>query len=376
MKRKAEKYFEFLAFSILVVSFIIFLFYYNFQKNTGIDDSSAIFGGKDEYGYLSAGYLVSFETKNSVRSCGLFYLDNTTAVTAAHCVEKGGSFFVGEKNFSYLEDENIQVNEVIIHPKWDGKNRNYDIAIVKFVPHNFETAIISDIELGCGYEIVGYGSTEIDSVLEPGVRLRKSYSLCIDGFSDNVLYISGETGGVCFGDSGSPIFKSGTNRVVGILSAVYTLPGENDKYCAIGNNAVAVRLSKFKEYIENYKSNNPKNKSSLCSEFCISDSDCSEGLACVNNQCTNLTGSCTAKISEYCSLESGIVCEKGSSCFNNRCVEKTTVLTTNQSSDKSLTLNLNQNNFIDNYKKEIFIVVGIALVMNALALIKIGTKKN
>ncbi|BCX14051.1 MAG: hypothetical protein KatS3mg085_583 [Candidatus Dojkabacteria bacterium] len=374
MKKKVEKYFEFLSLTVLIVLIVIILLYFNFQQNSSIDDSSAIYGGKDEKGYLSAGYLVTYENSNTVRSCGLFFIDNTTAITAAHCVENGKNFYVGEKEFSYLESENVEVKEVIIHPSWDGENRNYDIAIVKFSPQNFEIAQIADIELGCGYEIVGYGSTEIDSLLDPGVRLRKSYSLCIEGFSGNSLYISGESGGVCFGDSGSPIFKAGTNQVVGILSAVLELPGEKDKYCAIGNSAIAVRVSKFRDYISKYQNLNSLTNVKVCGESCIIDSNCSTGLTCQNNRCLNPDGRCVATLDQFCSIESNITCDTNYSCLQNRCVQKTVFA--NQATNQSLTLSSTQINFVDEYRNELVLIISLALIINFFGLFKIVLTKN
>lgn len=323
---KIKFIFELIIFSIVAISLFTVFLYNNFNTdNSAIDDSSAIFGGKTETGYPSAGYLVTYETPTTITTCGLVYITNEIAITAAHCVEEGKTFYAGIDEFSYLVKDNFDVQGIYFHPNWDGKDSSYDIAVLEVdAPANLPTASMVSPSVGCDYEIIGYGSTEIDKVLDPGVRLRKSYELCIDALTEKNIYFSGQTGGVCFGDSGSPIFKKGTNEVVGVLSAVFPLPGTSDKYCDIGNNALGVRLDRYDDYIASY-TDQTNLTLAACSESCSQNAECAEGLTCQNGICLTTSGSCVVASGGFCSSKSSINCLEGSSCVFNECIEKTNV---------------------------------------------------
>lgn len=369
--RSKTAYFQFFTISIVGLLFFFLYLYSNFDSGYEIDDSSAIFGGQDEFGYLSAGYLVSYESSNSIRTCGVTYLNQNTALTAAHCVENGNNFWVGTGEFSYIEEDNAAVQEVIIHPQWDGQDRAYDIALVRFAPReNVQTSDFGNIEVGCGYRIVGYGSTEIDDILDPGVRLRKSYELCIDAFTQNNLYISGETGGVCFGDSGSPIYNERTGEVVGVLSAVFPLPGTTDQYCDIGNNALAVRTDEFEGYIAQFTNQSVLASNVQCGSPCTQTNQCAEGLSCNAGQCITPSGTCESAVGDFCAVTASVSCIDSASCVDNRCVQKT-VVTTQAAEDQVLQLETSTADFFEEYRDIVVGAVAFVLGVNVLLILRL-----
>lgn len=363
-------------FSIIAVGIFVVLLYTSYQgTNSAIDDSSAIFGGKTETGYPSAGYLVTYETPTTITTCGLVYISNEVAITAAHCVEEGKTFFAGSGDFSYLERDNYDVVGIFSHPNWDGKDNSFDIAVLKFETEpSISTATVVSPQVGCGYEIVGYGSTEIDNVLDPGVRLRKSYELCIDALTDTNIYFSGQTGGVCFGDSGSPVFKKGTNEVVGVLSAVFPLPGYSDKYCDIGNNALAVRADKYQSFVAEYLSESNKTLAS-CSESCTQSAECSEGLSCNVGVCLpSGSSSCSVASGSFCSIESGINCLEGSSCIFNECIQKTNV-SADIITDQVLELT-SRGSFLDENRNVLIAFTALVSLVNFFIILKSINKRR
>lgn len=374
--KRVRLIFELLIFSVILVAlFAVFLFNRYEDGDSAVDDSSAIFGGKDEDGYPSAGYLVSYESANTVTTCGLTYVSQNIAVTAAHCVENSNTFFVGVDEFSYIESANFEVLEIFAHPQWDGEQRAYDLAVIRFENEaTVSTSTIAPAEVGCGYEIVGYGSTELDATLDPGVRLRKSYQLCIDAFTDNNIYFSGETGGVCFGDSGSPIFKTGTNQVVGVLSAVFPLPGFTDRYCDIGNNALAVRLDTFESYVAQY-SQSTFSTLALCGESCSNNSQCAEGLSCSSGACTTPSGSCQVASGNFCAIGSGISCSDGATCAFNSCVEQTNV-SAEAINDQVLQLQSGGSSFIEENRNLLIAFISLVFLINFYIILNSKQKRQ
>ena len=72
--------------------------------------------------------------------------------------------------------------------------------------------------------------------------LRKSAQLCITDINSKTFKITG-TGdsGICFGDSGSPIYEEGTNRVVGFVASIVSEDDKTKNPCSFNNVAIGVR---------------------------------------------------------------------------------------------------------------------------------------
>jgi hypothetical protein len=75
------------------------------------------------------------------------------------------------------------------------------------------------------FDVVGYGLQQIKptelaetSRLQASVQLVNLQSALTDGYNIHHTNAPGTGGGTCFGDSGGPVFLSGTNVIVGITS--------------------------------------------------------------------------------------------------------------------------------------------------------------
>ena len=66
-------------------------------------------------------------------TCGGTILDETTILSAAHCFYPGKVSYIeaGIKARASLNGQKISVNETIIHPMYDPRNHDNDVAILK-----------------------------------------------------------------------------------------------------------------------------------------------------------------------------------------------------------------------------------------------------
>ncbi len=186
------------------------------------NDSSAIFGGKLESGYSFSGYFVSDKGGGNLEICGMVLINSTTAVTAAHCADDNTPMYIGLGDFSNNPNNYYLVKSANILPAWAANNPiSADIAVLTIdTPVTLtEYAQIATADESCNYTVVGYGKQDNGDNYYP---LRKSATLCINStdFSDGSISFTGSDGGLCFGDSGSPIFKTGTNQFVTIASRI------------------------------------------------------------------------------------------------------------------------------------------------------------
>lgn len=237
---------KFLSLIIVVILGIIgaVLGYYLNQEGSDLsaDDSSALFGGVAESGYPSAGYIVTM-VPNGRKTCAASALDENTAVTAGHCVDDATGIYIGKGDYKTYRNEDIQVSSAVQKAGWvRSQDREEDFAILNFSSDNYfeEFADVESPEEGCGYRVVAYGRTEDPD--DPPM-LRKSAELCITDIQEDTFKVSG-TGdsGICYGDSGSPVYIEGTNKLVGmIVSIVNKIPNDPEP-CNFGNTAIAVRV--------------------------------------------------------------------------------------------------------------------------------------
>ncbi len=314
---------SFLKLSLLSLFVIMIgIIFVIMRDNLAPDDSSAIYGGKPEAGYLSAGFLASYKERNTgayeLVSCGLVYLSSNQAITAGHCIKEDNTIKVGTGNYNSDINANVEVNEAIIHPDWNEEDRSFDIAKIFFEDtENLELATVTTPATGCNYIIVGYGLSDGEDQ-DNTLRERKSIDLCIDAMTDKLIYISSVSGGVCFGDSGSPIFVKDTNEVVAVLSAVFISDQENNETCDYGNTALGVRLDAYADFI-----NGNSLESQICNDSCES-SLCVSGLTCTDDKLCKLpNGSCSAQeVGDFCSTDTNVNCGNALVCMNNVCREE------------------------------------------------------
>lgn len=224
--------------------FVLFILSLSSRSDQSAKDSDALFGGQIEKGYPSAGYLV-INTPSGVKSCGYAVLSPTVAVTASHCVDDATSIFLGLGDFSYSSENKILAISAVQKSGWVNlKNRRDDFAILRFSSDGFfsDFADIERVEEGCKYRVVAYGRTE--NIEEYGRFPRKSARMCAFGIENDIFRIKAdpsEKAGICFGDSGSPLYIDGTNKLVGVVVSILKNKDKQGDQCDFDNTAVVVR---------------------------------------------------------------------------------------------------------------------------------------
>lgn len=287
-------------------------------------DSSALFGGKLESGYEFAGYSIAYQG-NKLTTCGATFINPSTVVTAAHCIPNESELYVGFGDFKENRDDNIAVSSFVINPGWSGRPEN-DIAILNLIRNVelSEYATTQSPSTGCNYEIVGYGQNETSVPGDFTTKLRKSIQVCIENVIGDIAYLKGSDGGICYGDSGSPVFERSTNRFVGVVSSIVATSASQSSYCAINNIGAIVLPQNYQNFIlsSQFTTSNQLAASGTCGSSCVTQSDCSDGLTCISNRCSlsGPTTSCTAPIQAFCSQAIGVSCANGANCIGKTCV--------------------------------------------------------
>lgn len=275
-----------------------------------------------EYPYAS--YVITYGLGGSANVCGLVHIESGLAVTAGHCFDNQSKAYLGYSLFDFSVNDNYLADEVVVNPNWNGKDVIYDIAIIKPPEEFYENdsyAIVGSPSVGCGYEVYGYGQSEKDFSMNNIQKLSKKSDFCIEKIDDNLIFLRGDGGGICFGDSGSPVFHKESGELVGIISSIISSDEKgNINPCSVGNKAVAVRIDAKKEFIDNYRSGRLTVKDfGICGEDC-KENTCAFGLICNEDEvCIGEGGSCTAAFGEYCSPDSDLVCNGELSCEHSKC---------------------------------------------------------
>jgi V8-like Glu-specific endopeptidase len=241
-------------FLILVVGVGILGVLYELQRrNLAPTDSDALIGGQLEYGYPATGYLVNYMERGGVEYCGMTLIGTRTAITAAHCLDAPGQVYIGFKDFT-INQANLAITTGFAQkPGWDQRSSINDIAVVDLGPSykaEYPPAVLPPQEpaLGCKYRIVAYGRTDPNLAAAEKEKPRKSALLCLNNIEGNVMIMYSGEGGICLGDSGSPVYEDGTNRLIGVISAVKKT-SSTDPFCYIGNTAYVVRTDNSLPFI-------------------------------------------------------------------------------------------------------------------------------
>lgn len=213
-----------------------------------------LLNGAPTNAYLPAGYVLDIDG-NQLGICGGTVLQRGIAVTAAHCVETGIDVLFGNGTISTTDEDNINITLVNVNPLWDGQDTSEDIAIIQYAEDDsdFEVANIVSPTAGCGYTVASYGQTSANDTGQIESRVKRSLPVCISELTSETFIITAETsGGFCFGDSGSPIFRTGTNDIVGIISAVRFFDATGDTTCELNNEVVSVRLDAKNAFLNQF----------------------------------------------------------------------------------------------------------------------------
>lgn len=229
------------------------------QNNNSPEDSFAITGGRIESGYKFAGFLVAQKSDNRANICGISFLNSKVGVTAAHCFDNYLEVYAALGDFNLDVGRINRAASVDLHQNWDTKlgwtleQSKSDIAIItlkdSISANQFIT--IGTPDVSCNYIVVGYGQTGEENIDNTN-RPRKSTDICITELDEQTMLFRGSGGGLCPGDSGSPIIKKSTNEVIGILSAVETLPNSSTVNCSVDNIGIALRLDRKQDFINKF----------------------------------------------------------------------------------------------------------------------------
>lgn len=236
--------FSLLAFSIYAVFLVS-------STDFSPEKSSALYGGQFETGYPAAGFLIIY-TANSIKTCGYTAIRPNVAVTAGHCVDDAERIYLGQGEFNFNHSEHAFATKAQPKEGWAvDKRREDDFAILTFQDSNFfrDFADISSPIEGCNFRVVAYGRTEDQETSSS--KERRSGILCANAIYDKVFYVTGKDGGICFGDSGSPVFFEGTSNLAGVVASIIKVADDNSDPCAVGNSAIIVRADTNTELINN-----------------------------------------------------------------------------------------------------------------------------
>lgn len=222
------------------------------QAQLSPTDSDALIGGQLESGFRATGYLITFTGPTSIEYCGATLLDSRTAVTAAHCLDANGARYFGLGEFNSNRSDLYPVSSVQQKPGWDRRSSNNDLALFSLatdVPISTVARLESSAPLvGCGYRVVAYGRDNPNLNSLDNDRERKSAEICINNIVGDVLVMYAPRGGICLGDSGSPIYIDNTNRLIGVVSAVRK-PNDGSPTCFTGNTAFITRVDTGLQFV-------------------------------------------------------------------------------------------------------------------------------
>ncbi|MFW5702886.1 MAG: trypsin-like serine protease [Candidatus Dojkabacteria bacterium] len=214
------------------------------------EESGALVNGRLETGYDYVGYLLSDNNK----LCAATLIDSTTVLTAAHCLnfDAGRSFSFGTGEFSFSNDL-TEVEWAKFHPQYDlSTGEGPDVAIAKLSePIELESyPEIADPIEKCEVSIVAYGAGVKDAPATEDLISKKAGEGCIRGITSNFLITFEHNVGMCFGDSGGPLFSNpGSSELVGVLVGGLVIPDLQDISCDPGNTGLAMNASFFSDLI-------------------------------------------------------------------------------------------------------------------------------
>ncbi len=102
-------------------------------------------------------------------------------------------------------------------------------------------------ETGCVARVVGYGRTTLggSSVRTGYAYERRSTAVCIDAVGLTTIEVHGDGVGLCFGDSGSPMFRAETTEILGVASTL----GEGVTGCYAGYSARFTSLAGHEDFL-------------------------------------------------------------------------------------------------------------------------------
>ena len=203
---------------------------------------TAVSNGK----YPFVAYVTLYRNGKPYASCGGSLIDQDSVLTAAHCLQNttGAVVVVGRTDLrNKNRGQEIGASRPFIHPRYLGSG--YDAGVLKLrrpvkgiKPIKLATAKQNNLETpGRKLTVAGWGLTGFNAT-HPTNRLRqaqvpvvsdrraeRSYDAVVEppGYEPPLMIAAGNSSkeNACVGDSGGPLFDSGSRTQVGIVSGGY-----------------------------------------------------------------------------------------------------------------------------------------------------------
>src|SRR5215204_2608758 len=210
-------------------------------KSPMIVGGTAVLNGK----YPFMAYVTLYRNAKPYASCGGSLIDQDSVLTAAHCLMNttGAVVVVGRTDLRKNRGQEIGASRPFIHPRYNGNG--YDVGVLKLrrpvkgiKPIKLATPKQNNLETpGRKLTVAGWGLTAFNST-HPTNRLcqaqvpvvsdrraESSYDAVVEppGYEPPLMIASGNSSkeNACVGDSGGPLFDSGSRTQVGIVSRGY-----------------------------------------------------------------------------------------------------------------------------------------------------------
>jgi hypothetical protein len=218
--------------------------------------TQAIYHGTPTNAHPFLYYIASIYPDGKLGTCGVNFTSPNTAITSAHCVQGAKELYVSKDgaDIQRIQQAGIKAKSFTYSPRYNDRDYKFspglgDIAVVTFSDNVTlpDYAFVEPPTAGCGYYLVGYGKNESDIPLK-----RTGTDVCIEAITDDSIILSfGGKSHFCNGDSGSGIYKKGTNKVVGLVSA-YLFPRGQTADCSQGTAYVATRVDSNLDYLKKH----------------------------------------------------------------------------------------------------------------------------
>ncbi|KAI3380209.1 hypothetical protein SNEBB_003458 [Seison nebaliae] len=202
--------------------------------------------------------VINVDNKRKALVCSGSILNKQWILTAAHCVHNSQDITV------LIGDKSFKISTIKIHHLYTPSDRSYDLAALKLISIielDKETASITinpkEKNLGEKVSLAGYGQTENGKLSDQlrKVETKIQHETCCsigEEFTNRLSCAGSPSGGVCFGDSGGPVYIKQNDKFY-LYGIIVTSALTNDNRCnGFGGFA---KLSFFNEWVSRTISN-------------------------------------------------------------------------------------------------------------------------